>query len=147
MQALLLSAPTRLRRRQYSEPSQILRAKAKWFVGPDEWNQIAPELDFRVGGKERVGGGPKGGRSTSSMLTIMMTSSLNQRIVYNYDMHFDDKRMSVSLATIEFKPAGNGTKLIFTEQGVFLNGYDNPAEREEGTHGLLDRLEVALRDE
>jgi uncharacterized protein YndB with AHSA1/START domain len=76
-----------------------------------------------------------------------MTSSLNQRIVYNYDMHFDDKRISVSLATIEFKPAGNGTKLIFTEQGVFLNGYDNPAEREEGTHGLLDRLEVALRDE
>jgi uncharacterized protein YndB with AHSA1/START domain len=37
------------------------KPKAKWFVGPDEWNQIAPELDFRVGGKERVGGGPKGG--------------------------------------------------------------------------------------
>ena len=40
----------------------------------------------------------------------------NERIIYGYDMHLDDKRISVSLATVEFKPAGKGTRLTFTEQ-------------------------------
>jgi uncharacterized protein YndB with AHSA1/START domain len=122
------------------------KAKAQWFVGPDEWNPIPREFDFRVGGRERVGGGPKGG-PVHIFNAYYHDIVPNNRIVYSYDMHFDDKRMSVSLATIEFKLAGNGTKLIFTEHGVFLDGYDNPAERERGTHGLLDKLEIALRDE
>ena len=42
-------------------------------------------------------------------------------------MHLDDTRISVSLATVELKPAGKGTRLIFTEQGAFLDGYDDPA--------------------
>jgi len=53
----------------------------------------------------------------------------------------------VSLATIELKPSGTGTRLIFTEQGVFLDGYDNSADREHGTVGLLDNLDTALRRE
>ena len=28
----------------------------------------------------------------------------DERIVYSYEMHLDDKRISVSLATIEFAP-------------------------------------------
>ena len=59
-------------------------------------------------------------------------------------MHLDDKRISVSLATVELKPAGAGTRLIFTEQAVFLDGYDNPAQREEGTRALLDNLDTSL---
>ena len=121
-------------------------AKAKWFVGPAEWNQVTRELDFRVGGKERVAGGPKGG-PVHIFNAYYHDIVPDSRIVYSYDMHFDDKRMSVSLATIEFKPAGNGTKLIFIEHGVFLDGYDNPAERERGTRGLLDKLEAALQRE
>jgi hypothetical protein len=50
----------------------------------------------------------------------------------------------VSLATIELKPAGKGTKLVITEQGVFLDGYDDAGSRERGTKGLLDQLEAAL---
>ena len=50
----------------------------------------------------------------------------NERIIYGYDMHLDDKRISVSLATVEFKPAGKGTRLTFTEQGAFLDGFDDP---------------------
>jgi uncharacterized protein YndB with AHSA1/START domain len=30
----------------------------------------------------------------------------DQRIVYSYDMRVDEKRVSVSLATVELKPAG-----------------------------------------
>jgi uncharacterized protein YndB with AHSA1/START domain len=68
----------------------------------------------------------------------------NERIVYTYDMHLDDKRISVSLATVELKPAGLGTRLIFTEQAVFLDGYDDAGSRERGTHGLLDKLKASL---
>jgi uncharacterized protein YndB with AHSA1/START domain len=124
----------------FAEP----KAKAKWFVGPDEWNQTPRELDFRVGGREHVGGGPKGG-PVHLFDAYYHDIVPDSRIVYSYDMHFDDTRISVSLATIEFKPAGAGTKLIFTEHGVFLDGYDGPASREEGTRGLLDKLEAALQ--
>lgn len=69
----------------------------------------------------------------------------NQRIVYSYDMHMDAARISVSLATVELRPEGRGTRLVFTEQGAFLDGHDNPAQREEGTGWLLDALGASLR--
>ena len=62
-------------------------------------------------------------------------------------MHLDETRISVSLATVEFKPAGAGTRLIFTEQAVFLDGADTAAAREQGTRDLLDNLDVELRRE
>ncbi|WP_397312541.1 hypothetical protein [Paenibacillus elgii] len=34
---------------------------------------------------------------------------------------------------------------IFTEQGVFLNGHDTPAQREHGTKEMLDKLGVQLK--
>ncbi|MBV8652023.1 MAG: SRPBCC domain-containing protein, partial [Alphaproteobacteria bacterium] len=70
----------------------------------------------------------------------------DERIIYSYDMHLDDKRISVSLATIELKPAGAGTRLVFTEQGVFLDGYDDAGSRERGTQGLLDKLGAWLKN-
>lgn len=71
----------------------------------------------------------------------------DQRIVYTYDMHLDETRISVSLATVEFEPAGAGTRLVFTEQGAFLDGLDTPAQREQGTGELLDALGGELRRE
>ena len=71
----------------------------------------------------------------------------NERIMFSYDMHLDDRRISVSLTTIEFKPEGSGTRLAFTEQGAYLDGWDNPADREEGTAGLLDALGAELERE
>ncbi len=67
----------------------------------------------------------------------------DQRIVYAYDMHLDDRHISVSLATIEFFAVVGGTRMVLTEQGAFLDGYDDIAGREEGTRiglGNLDRL-------
>jgi hypothetical protein len=37
-----------------------------------------------------------------------------------------------------------GTRLVFTEQGAFLDGYDGPKERERGTGELLDALGASL---
>ncbi|MEZ6023320.1 MAG: hypothetical protein R3C16_07920 [Hyphomonadaceae bacterium] len=44
------------------------------------------------------------------------------------------------LATTEIRPHGAGTKLIYTEQGVYLDGFDGADGREEGTRDLLDNL-------
>jgi uncharacterized protein YndB with AHSA1/START domain len=115
-------------------------SKARWFHGPDEWDQQPPEMDFRVGGREVLGGGPKGGvqhRFESRYYDIVQ----DQRIIYAYDMHLDDARISVSLATIELFPDGKGgTRLVMHEDGAFLDGYDDSGSRERGTRGLLDQL-------
>lgn len=119
-------------------------AKARWFVGPEAWKKSDHTLDFRIGGREHVSGGPPGGPA-HSYDAVYQDIVPNERIVSTYDMHMDDERISVSLATLEFTPSGAGTKLVYTEQGVFLDGYDNAAEREHGTRDLLDKLDAALR--
>lgn len=118
-------------------------AKAKWFVGPADWTQHKREMDFRVGGREHLSGGPKGGQP-HVFDGVYHDIVPNERIVYSYDMHIGAQRISVSLATIELKPQGKGTRLVFTEQGAFLDGYDDAGSRERGTNGLLDQLGAAL---
>jgi uncharacterized protein YndB with AHSA1/START domain len=71
----------------------------------------------------------------------------DERIVWSYAMQLGDRRISVSLATVELSPDGPGTWMRFTEQGVYLDGHDGLAERERGTKDLLDNLERALRAE
>ncbi|MGE0095751.1 MAG: SRPBCC family protein [Alphaproteobacteria bacterium] len=130
-------------------PARVFKAfadqkeKDKWFGGPDEWDRHERSMDFRVGGRERSSGGPKGGEP-HSFDAYYWDIVPNERIVYSYDMHLGDKRISVSLATIEFKPKGSGTHLVLTEQGVFLDGYDDAGSREEGTRWLLGKLEATL---
>jgi uncharacterized protein YndB with AHSA1/START domain len=120
-------------------------AKARWFVGPPgKWTETLRELDFRVGGRERLVGAWEGGR-VSAFDARFQDIVPDRRIVYAYDMYVDDVKISVSLATVAFKPEGAGTRMIFTEQVVFLDGYDDPAGREHGTRALLDRLDAALR--
>jgi|SRR5665213_642525 len=133
------AAPTRV----FNAWSQQ-EAKARWFVGPEAWKKSDHTLDFRIGGREHVSGGPPGG-PVHSYDAVYQDIVPNERIVSTYDMHMDDKRISVSLATLEFTPARAGTRLVYTEQGVFLDGYDNAAEREHGTRDLLDKLDAALR--
>jgi uncharacterized protein YndB with AHSA1/START domain len=114
-------------------------AKRRWFGGPEDWERSGYELDFRVGGRERASGGPPGGQ-VHTYDARYQDIVPNERIIIAYDMHLDDKRISVSLATVEMKPAGKGTRLTFTEQGAFLDGFDDPRLRERGTADLLDAL-------
>jgi uncharacterized protein YndB with AHSA1/START domain len=119
------------------------KAKAQWFVGPKEWESGPREFDFRVGGRELNSGGPKGG-PLHSFECIYQDIVPNRRIIYTYDMHLDQNRISVSLATIELTPAGKGTRLVLTEQGAFLDGYDDAGQREHGTNLLVDALGAFL---
>ena len=117
-------------------------AKARWFGAPGETND-ALELDFRVGGTEVNRGGPPDGPVFTYRATYQDIIS-DERIVYGSTMDCDDTVISVSVTTVEFAAAGDGTRLTFTEQGVFLDGGDTPAIREKGTEELLDQLGDAL---
>jgi uncharacterized protein YndB with AHSA1/START domain len=137
--------------REYAAPVAMVfkawadkEAKSRWFVGPEGWKEIVREQDFRVGGRERTKGVFPNGR-VSDFRCEYRDIVDNQRIVYVYDMHVDGKKISVSLATVEFRKAANGTKLTVTEQGAFLDGYDDAGGRERGTNELLDALGRSLK--
>ncbi|HAN63113.1 MAG TPA: hypothetical protein DCQ79_04465, partial [Rhizobiales bacterium] len=59
-------------------------AKASWFAGPGEWEKKRHEFDFRVGGRERLSGGPKGG-TVHSFDALYQDIVPNERIIYTYD--------------------------------------------------------------
>ncbi len=119
-------------------------AKASWF-GPPE-NKGEHSLEFSVGGHERLTvNTDDGARYTYDALYRDIVP--DTRIVYVYEMYRDDTRLSVSVATVEFETAGEGTRLVLTEQGVFLDGQDTPAAREDGTKPLLVALERYLEGE
>ena len=118
-------------------------AKAQWF-GPDEKHAESYSLDFREGGREHLSV-PAPDGVVYSFDAVYADIVPAQRIVHTYDMHRDHVRISVSVATIEFEAVGDTTRLTLTEQGVFLDGLDAPAEREHGTNALLDALESHLR--
>ena len=121
------------------------KGKQAWFSGPSEqWSLEDRSFDFRAGGR-----GTLAGKWKSGMITRFDAHYHDivpdARIVYSYTMHVDENKISVSLATIEFKKAGAGTLLVLTEQGAFLDGYNDAGARERGTIGLIDKLEAALR--
>jgi uncharacterized protein YndB with AHSA1/START domain len=120
-------------------------AKARWFGGPPEWEKIDRAFDFRVGGEERSAARLPDGTVTA-FRSRYEDIVPNARIVYSYGMRLNDVPISVSLTTVELSAAGEGTRLVFTEQGAFLDGYDDAGRREEGTRGLLDALGASLTD-
>jgi uncharacterized protein YndB with AHSA1/START domain len=136
--------------RSYEVPvAQVFEAwadpvrKARWFAGSADALGSGYELDFRVGGHEVNRGGPPGGpvyTYDSEFRDIVP----EQRIVYTYEMSVDGSRMSVSVATVELHDLGASTRLVLTEQGVFLDGHDTSAQREEGTRALLESLATHL---
>jgi uncharacterized protein YndB with AHSA1/START domain len=116
--------------------------KARWFgagAGVDD----SLKLDFRVGGTETNSGGPPDGPVFTYHATYQDIVP-DERIVYGYTMDADGTLISVSVTTVEFARAGDGTTLTFTEQGVFLDGGDTLVTREKGTSELLDQLGVFL---
>ena len=122
-------------------------AKQKWFGGtPGRWELLERHMDVRVGGTERLKGRWQGG-VVSTFEAIYHDVIPNERLVYTYEMYLNEKKISVSLATIQLE-ANNAktTTLMVTEQGAFLDGYDDAGSREHGTGHLLDALGASLND-
>jgi len=118
-------------------------AKEQWFGGPDGWSNEY-RLDFRVGGREynkTVSPEGKAYIYNAEYHDIVP----NERIVYSYTMDCDADRLSVSVSTVEFIPAGSKTRLVFTEYDAFLDGRDSQDDRKNGTGALLASLDRALQ--
>jgi uncharacterized protein YndB with AHSA1/START domain len=139
-----------LERSYDAPPAKVFKAfadpaiKRRWFVEGEGWEVDEFTGEFKVGGFERSRFRFKGGtpvRNDTSYHDIVP----NERIIFAYSMTIGENRISSSLATFQFKPAGSGTQLIFTEQGAFLDGLDSAGPREGGWKGLLDALGRALQ--
>ena len=133
-------------RRYPASPARVFTAfadpamKKQWWDDP-EIEQDAPHvIDFRVGGRESMAGAIPGGGASFTFDAVYQDIVEPSRIVYSYQMTMDGRRISVSVATLEFLPDGDGTRLILTEQGAYLDGLDTSAQREEGTRELLEAL-------
>jgi uncharacterized protein YndB with AHSA1/START domain len=121
--------------------------RQRWFRVPDSWTDTEWSLDFRIGGSEL-----NAGRDESGNHHVFQSRFHDivdgERIVFASDMLLDGRLTSVSLTTVELhRGDGDGTHLIFTEHGAFLDGLEDPTEREHGTGLLLDRLDALLANE
>lgn len=137
--------------RSYSTTPQRLFAafsdpvkKRRWFAGSEGKQVDAFEMDFQVGGRERMTvrlpeSTPFAGVPCTNDTTYQDIEP-GSRIVIAYTMTLGGRRISASLATFEFLPAGEITHLFFTEQAAFFEGADGLAMREEGWRHLLDSL-------
>ena len=120
--------------------------KRRWFAPPEEWAETEHELDFRVGGREiSVGRDPSG--TFHGFRSRFHDNVDDERIVYAYDLHLDDRLVSVSLATVELESDRDRTRLALTEHGAFFDELEDPSLRENGTGALLDALGRLLEAE
>lgn len=113
--------------------------KRRWFAEGEEAVAEAFQMDFRVGGAERVRF-----RGKNDMVfennTVYQDIVANRRIVFVYTMSLGGKVFSSSQSTVEFLAGGAGTNLVYTEQAAFFEGADGPKMREEGWRLILERL-------
>jgi len=136
-----------------AKPARVFKAfadkqsKARWFGGGDDWVQLENAFDFRIDGVEI-----NIGRHASGMVSAFYCTyhdiAPDERIVYAYRMTLDGRPMSSSLASIEIRPEGAGSRLTLTEYGVYFDGFGQEAAdgREHGTNWLMDKLGESLND-
>jgi uncharacterized protein YndB with AHSA1/START domain len=122
--------------------------KRRWFAPSESHDVEEFEMDFRVGGTERLRYRFKEGTPFPGIAITNQGSYEDivpdQRIVSTSTMTLGDKRISTSLVTIEFLPTDEGTNLICTHQGAFYEGSDGPQMREAGWRTLLEQLSKDL---
>ena len=125
----------------WADPKQ----KRRWFAEGEGWSVLQFDLDFREGGREAARF--RDDKSNAEIRNDGHYEDIlaNRRIVVAYTMSVGDRRISASLATVELRPQGDGTRLVYTEQGAFFEGADGPRMREQGWRELLDRLAADLQ--
>lgn len=135
-----LAVPPKIAFRAWSDPD----SKRRWFACHPAMVNTGYNLDFRPGGSEmsRVVS-PEG--ASHLFQAHFLDIVAGERIIYAYDMHVGDIRLSASLATVVFEASGTGTKMVFTEQIAFLDGHQDRTERIRGTELGLDRLVLELQ--
>lgn len=150
-QRSVVHATFRLERQYPASPARVFRAltdreaKDRWFGGGAGYTMLERTMDVRPGGRERAKGRWASGM-VSTFDAVYFDVVPDSRLVYAYEMHLDTRKISVSVATIELRAKDGGTHLVMTEQGAYLDGYDDAGSRERGTQHLLDALGASLAD-
>ncbi len=128
----------------FADPAKKLR----WYAHGEHHDVEEFQLDFRVGGTELSRYRFKENTPFNGVALINQGNFLdvvpNQRFVSASNMTLGEKRISVSLVTVELLPSKTGTDLICTHQAAFFEGADGPAMREAGWRTLFERLEKYL---
>jgi uncharacterized protein YndB with AHSA1/START domain len=150
-----------IERRYAHPPARVFAAfaspakKRRWMGGEAEVQHATRDahgptfvidshtLDFRVEGMERWRFRANGVPMTNDGVYLDIVP--DRRIVFAYTMAAGDARFSSSHTTVELVPDGDGTRMIFTEQGAYFdNKAESAAGREHGTRGLLEALVAEL---
>ena len=121
--------------RFFSEPA----LKERWTSCHPDWTVLEEEVDFRVGGGEAKRGRTGGGQE-QTFLARYLDIVPARRIIYAFDMGFAGKRISASLATVEFSAEAARTRMVFTEQIAWLGDAGSLQLRIAGTGEGLDLL-------
>jgi uncharacterized protein YndB with AHSA1/START domain len=138
--------------RHYDAPRELVYhaftdpvAKAAWFGNGGGMETLERSMDVRSGGREFLRGRCGADRPVSTFDALYFDVVPNERLVYAYEMHLDERKISASLATVEFRRHGAGTTVVMCEQGAFLDGYDDAGSREQGTQLLLEAVDDFLK--
>lgn len=119
---------------QFADPV----ARARWSA-PANDVLIYDETDFREGGRDLFRCGPKNDPKFRGQTSYHLIVP-NRRIVSSETVDMDGQRLAVSLTTLEFEPAGEGTNLRVTVQMVSLAGAGMITGHEAGNKNALENL-------
>jgi uncharacterized protein YndB with AHSA1/START domain len=143
-----------LERHYPTPPARVFAAfatptkKRRWYAEGDNHDIEMFEMDFRVGGAERLLYRFAADHALAGVALVNESTYQDivpdRRIVTTSAMTVGGARISVALVTIELSPADGGTTLLLTHQAAFFEGSDGPRRREGGWHALLDKLATEL---
>src|SRR6188508_2060601 len=104
----------------------FFKQKTAYELAQCDWSSDVCSSD--LGGRDRLIGKFTDG-SESRFEALYFDVVPERRLVYTYDMFWQGKKISVSLASVEFVAQGKdnaqGTRLIVTEQHAFLDGHED----------------------
>ena len=115
----------------YANPE--LRSAWRRLPGPDG----VLELDFRVGGWERLTGTSAATGTVEAIAShaLFLDIAPGERIVSAHEVLLDGVRRWVSLISIGFEPTEAGTRVTHTEQYTFLTWTDDGAHDQAHLRG------------
>ncbi len=153
-QSVLAHGTFTVERRYDASPERVFQAWAdpdafrRWFVEAPGATVHDWVHEFRVGGR---GGGRYrfGDHAVGFNDTRFLDIVESRRIILSYvmgrELGDERRRDSASLATIELRPDGAGTHLVYTEQGAYF-GDDGAAHIPLRQHGCTAMLENLARE-
>src|SRR3569833_2689717 len=122
--------------------------KRRWFADGRGHDADLFEMDFRVGGDERLS--YRLGSDTPFPGTVISSEGQfhdivpNRRVVTAARMDFGSQPMSSAIVTLELEEHDDGTRLTNTHQAVYYTPSDGPTKHKQKKRKLLERLAEAL---